>query len=78
METIMIGILIRMRLVMSMLVCVLLFVIPPPQLQAQTPRIQSQGAAAAGMGNAVTGQANDPSAVHYNPAGMTQLAGVQT
>ena len=45
---------------------------------AQTPRIQGQGAAAAGMGNAFTAQADDPSALHYNPAGMTQLRGVQT
>lgn len=44
---------------------------------AQTPRIQSQGAAAAGMGNAFAAQADDPSALHYNAAGMTQLSGVQ-
>jgi long-chain fatty acid transport protein len=78
MNAIMIGILIRMGHVMFMLVVVFLLLILPAQLQAQTPRIQSQGAAAAGMGNAFTGQANDPSAVHYNPAGMTQLSGVQT
>lgn len=30
------------------------------------------------MGNAFTAQADDPSAVHYNPAGMTQLPGIQT
>lgn len=29
------------------------------------------------MGNAFTAQADDPSALHYNPAGMTQLHGVQ-
>jgi len=29
------------------------------------------------MGNAFTAQADDPSALHYNPAGMTQLRGVQ-
>lgn len=44
---------------------------------AQTPRIQGQGSAASGMGNAFTAQADDPSALHYNPAGMTQLRGVQ-
>ena len=43
---------------------------------AQTPRIQSQGVAAAGMGNAFAAQADNPSALHYNPAGMTQLRGV--
>lgn len=45
--------------------------------RAQTPRLQGQGAAAAGMGNAFTAQADDPSALHYNPAGMTQLHGFQ-
>ncbi len=49
----------------------------PSLLHAQTPRIQGQGAAASGMGNAFTAQADDPSALHYNPAGMTQLRGVQ-
>jgi long-chain fatty acid transport protein len=44
---------------------------------AQTPRLQGQGAAAAGMGNAFVAQADDPSALHYNPAGMTQLHGFQ-
>ncbi len=46
-------------------------------VQAQTPRIQGQSAAAAGMGNAFVAQADDPSALHYNPAGMTQLHGFQ-
>ncbi len=44
---------------------------------AQTPQIQGQSAAAAGMGNAFAAQADDASALHYNPAGMTQLRGVQ-
>jgi long-chain fatty acid transport protein len=44
---------------------------------AQIPRIQGQGAAASGMGNAFAAQADNPSALHYNPAGMTQLRGVQ-
>lgn len=41
------------------------------------PRIQGQGAAASAMNNAFSAQADDPSALHYNPAGMTQLEGVQ-
>jgi long-chain fatty acid transport protein len=44
---------------------------------AQMPRIQGQGAAASGMSNAFSAQADDPSALHYNPAGMTQLQGIQ-
>jgi long-chain fatty acid transport protein len=44
---------------------------------AQVPRIQGQGAAASAMSNAFAAQADDPSALHYNPAGMTQLHGVQ-
>ncbi len=44
---------------------------------AQVPRIQGQGTAASGMGNAFAAQADDPSALHYNPAGLTQLHGVE-
>jgi long-chain fatty acid transport protein len=44
---------------------------------AQVPRIQGQGAAASAMSNAFSAQADDPSALHYNPAGMTQLQGLQ-
>ena len=36
-----------------------------------------QSASAAAQGAAVIAQADDPSAIHYNPAGMTQLTGVQ-
>jgi long-chain fatty acid transport protein len=44
---------------------------------AQVPRIQGQGTAASAMSNAFAAQADDPSALHYNPAGMTQLRGLQ-
>lgn len=37
-----------------------------------------QGSAAIGQGNAFAAQADDPTAVFYNPAGMTQLRGVQS
>ena len=47
------------------------------RVAAQTPRLQGQSASAIGMGNAFMAQADDPSALHYNPAGMTQLPGVQ-
>ena len=40
-------------------------------------RILDQGASATGQGTAFAAQADDPSAIHYNPAGMTQLRGVQ-
>ena len=49
----------------------------PGMASAQVPRIQGQGAAASAMSNAFAAQANDPSALHYNPAGMTQLQGLQ-
>lgn len=49
----------------------------PGEVSAQVPRIQGQGTAASAMSNAYAAQADDPSALHYNPAGMTQLQGVQ-
>ncbi|MBP8153887.1 MAG: outer membrane protein transport protein [Nitrospira sp.] len=54
------------------------FVLAAASANAQTPRLQGQSAAAAAMGNAFVAQADDPSALHYNPAGMTQLHGFQT
>lgn len=45
--------------------------------EAQVPRILGQSATASGMGNAFAAQADDPSAIHYNPAGLTQLRGIQ-
>jgi long-chain fatty acid transport protein len=44
---------------------------------AQALRFQVQGVAAAGQGNAFSAQADDPSVIHYNPAALTQLKGVQ-
>ena len=38
---------------------------------------QFAGAKALGQGNAFVAEADDPSAVYYNPAGMTQLKGAQ-
>jgi len=43
----------------------------------QALRFQPQGAAAAGQGNAFAAQADDASAIHYNPAGLSQVNGVQ-
>lgn len=56
---------------------VLWMAVTPPPASGQVPRIQGQGTAASGMGNAFAAQADDPSALHYNPAGMAQLHGVQ-
>ena len=44
---------------------------------AQALRFQPQSAAAAGQGNAFVAQADDASAIHYNPAGLSQVNGVQ-
>ena len=49
----------------------------PVAMYAQALRFQPQGAAAAGQGNAFAAQADDASAVQYNPAGLTQVAGIQ-
>lgn len=40
-------------------------------------QVPSQSARAAGQGDAFTAQADDPSAIYYNPAGLTQLGGTQ-
>lgn len=50
----------------------------PADADAQALRFQPQGARAAGQGNAFAAQADDPSAIHFNPAGLTQVPGVQT
>jgi long-chain fatty acid transport protein len=49
----------------------------PSTASAQAIRFQPQGAAAAGQGNAFVAQADDASAIHYNPAGLSQVNGVQ-
>jgi len=56
--------------------CLVLTVWSASPASAQVPRVYGQGAAAIGMGNAFAAQADDPSALHYNPAGLTQLSGV--
>jgi len=50
----------------------------PSNTSAQAIRFQPQGATAAGQGNAFAAQADDASAIHFNPAGLTQVDGVQS
>jgi len=50
----------------------------PSNTSAQALRFQPQGAAAAGQGNAFAAQADDASAIHFNPAGLTQVTGIQS
>ena len=50
----------------------------PSTTSAQAIRLQPQGAAAAGQGNAFVAQADDASAIHFNPAGLTQVEGIQS
>ncbi|MBH0189322.1 MAG: hypothetical protein HP493_10935 [Nitrospira sp.] len=50
----------------------------PSLVGAQALRFQPQGVAAAGQGNAFAAQADDPSAIQYNPAALSRLDGVQT
>jgi long-chain fatty acid transport protein len=59
------------------LALVLFFILCPQLGHAQGIRFQPQGATAAGQGNAFSAQADDPSAIHYNPAGLSQVKGIQ-
>ena len=52
-------------------------ILTPMAAQAQALRFQPQGAAATGQGHAFGAQADDASAIHFNPAGLTQVEGVQ-
>ena len=57
----------------SLLVCLT----SPPLVYGEGFRNLHQGASATGQGDAFAAQADDPSALFYNPAGMTKLEGVQ-
>jgi long-chain fatty acid transport protein len=50
---------------------------PVPHLEALGVRNPSQDAAAIARGNAFVATADNPSAIYYNPAGITQLPGHQ-
>ncbi len=60
-----------------LLVCVFSFTFYPETVFGEGFRILDQSASATGQGAAFSAQADDPSALHYNPAGMTQLQGIQ-
>jgi len=53
------------------LVVMMVALLLPSNTSAQALRFQPQGAAAAGQGNAFAAQADDASAIHFNPAGLT-------
>jgi long-chain fatty acid transport protein len=62
---------------MAATLLILVVLLAPTQLLADGFRNPFQNAAALGQGNAFAAQADDASAVFYNPAGMTQLRGLQ-
>ncbi|MDP1767343.1 MAG: outer membrane protein transport protein [Nitrospirota bacterium] len=66
-----------MNWILGSVVSMVVFLLPSYTF-AQAIRFQPQGAAAAGQGNAFAAQADDASAIHFNPAGLTQLDGVQS
>src|SRR5882672_4097717 len=54
---------------------VLLAALTPATLHALGTRIADQDPAATARGNAFAATADNPSAIYYNPAGITQLEG---
>ena len=59
------------------LLCVVLLALVPTQVSALGFRVPNQDAAAIARGNAFVATADNPSAIYYNPAGITQLEGQQ-
>jgi len=64
--------------IVIVIVILLRCLVEPTGVEAQALRFQPQGARAAGQGNAFAAQADDASAIHYNPAGLAQVEGIQT
>ena len=63
---------------LTILGIVLILLWSPSLLYATGFRILDQSASGTAQSNAFTAQADDASAVYYNPAGMTQLRGIQS
>jgi len=59
------------------LVAVAMLILAAGPVMAGAFRIPEASATAMGQGNAFVGQADEPSAVHYNPAAITGLDGIQ-
>jgi long-chain fatty acid transport protein len=66
----------RTRCAVGLILGVAVFLCPAV-VTAQALRFQPQGAVAAGQGNAFAAQADDASAIQYNPAGLSQVPGLQ-
>jgi long-chain fatty acid transport protein len=63
--------------VSALALCCLVLLAAPALAHADGFRIIDNGTAAAGQAAAFAAQADDPSAIYYNPAGLTQLPGLQ-
>ncbi|MDH5564754.1 MAG: outer membrane protein transport protein, partial [Nitrospirota bacterium] len=55
----------------------ILHIVFPQDIFAEGFRILDHGASATAQAAAFAAQADDAPAIHYNPAGMTQLEGIQ-
>lgn len=64
------------RFLFSLLLLFTIHNLFPQELLADGFRVLDQSASATGQGAAVSAQADDAAAVHYNPAGLTQLKGI--
>jgi long-chain fatty acid transport protein len=67
----------RTRLVALCSLVMILSLLSPSGAFGNGFSIYEQGAKASGMGGAFTAQADDPSAIYFNPAGIMQLQGTQ-
>ena len=66
------------HLTVGALTCILILLVLPRSVHADGFRNPFHDAAAIAQGNAFAAQADNASALFYNPAGMTQLPGMHT